>query len=203
MTEHPDLTGTLADGRPLTDTAATWPVATSTVVHDSPYAQVRTDVIVDPTGGEHARLVVRPNGAVGVLALDVDDRVLLVQQYRHPVGQRMLELPAGTLDVVGESNLDAARRELAEEADVVAESWSSLLHAHASPGYSGEAWEVFLAEGLSPLPVEQRTVRRAEEADMDHWWLPFDEALDAVAAGRITDAMTVAGLLALHARRTR
>jgi len=202
-TDHRTLTGRLADGQPLSDTTATWPVADSTVVHDSPYAQVRTDTITDPAGGEHPRLVVRPHGAVGVLALDEDDRVLLVQQYRHPVGQRLLELPAGTLDVPGEPNLDAARRELAEEADVVAEHWESLYVAHATPGYSSEMWEVFLATDLSPVPADDRTVREAEEADMDQWWLPFEEALDAVAAGRITDAMTIAGLLALHARRTR
>lgn len=205
MTSRPHelFTGNLADGEQLTDAPAQWPVAESTIVHDTPYAQVRTDHIVDPSGQSHARIVVKPNGAVGVLALDRQDRVLLVQQYRHPVGQRMLELPAGTLDVAGEASLDAARRELAEEADVTAANWSRLLIAHASPGYSSEAWEVFLATDLAPVDDGDRTVREAEEADMDHWWLPFGEALDAVADGRITDAMTVAGLLALHAQRTR
>ena len=205
MTSRPHelFTGNLADGEQLTDAPAQWPVAESTIVHDTPYAQVRTDHIVDPSGQSHARIVVKPNGAVGVLALDRQDRVLLVQQYRHPVGQRMLELPAGTLDVAGEASLDAARRELAEEADVTAANWSRLLIAHASPGYSSEAWEVFLATDLAPVDDADRTVREAEEADMDHWWLPFGEALDAVADGRITDAMTVAGLLALHAQRTR
>ena len=201
---HPRLTGHIVDGElTLADTKTTWPVASSEVVYDTPYAQVRKDTIVDPAGHQHPRVVVQPNGAVGVLALDETDRVLLVQQYRHPVGQRMLELPAGTLDVAGESPIDAARRELAEEADVVAAEWSRLLIAHASPGYSSEAWEVFLATGLSPVAADERTVREAEEADMEHWWMPFGEALDAVADGRITDAMTVAGLLALHAQRTR
>jgi len=203
MRPHPRLGGRLADGEPLSDTVAAWPVADSTVVHDVPYAQVRTDRIVDPTGVEHPRLVVRPHGAVGVLALDEDDRVLLVQQYRHPVGHRLLELPAGTLDVPGEPRLDAAKRELAEEADVVADDWTSLYKAFASPGYSSEAWEVFLATGLHSVPEDERMLREAEEADMEQWWMPFDEALDAVASGRVADAMTVAGLLALHARRTR
>ncbi len=200
---HPELGGTIADGEPITDTQAAWPLASSTVWHETPYAQVRTDTIVDPEGGEHPRLVVRPHGAVGVLALDADDRVLLVQQYRHPVAHRLLELPAGTLDVPGEPTLDAARRELAEEADVWADEWSTLYVSYATPGYSSEHWECFLATGLHPVPLEDRTVREAEEADMVQWWLPFDEALDAVAAGRITDMMTVAGLYALHVRRTR
>lgn len=200
---HPRLVGDLADGDPIADAPASWPVAASETVYDSPYASVRRDTIVDGSGGEHPRVVFRPNGAVGVLALDEHDRVLLVQQYRHPVGRRLLELPAGTLDVPGESNLAAARRELAEEGDVVAERWESLFTAFASPGYSSETWECFLATELAPVPVAERMERHAEEAEMQLWWLPFDEALDAVFAGRIGDALTVGGLLALHTLRTR
>ncbi|MEV7396487.1 NUDIX hydrolase [Aeromicrobium sp. NPDC092404] len=203
MTEHPRLPGELADGQRLTDSDQSWPVASSESKYESPYVSLRIDTIVDPAGGEHARAIVQPNGAIGVLAIDEDDRVLLVEQYRHPVGRRLLELPAGTLDVPGESGLDAAARELAEEADVVAQKWESILHLLATPGYSTEAWEVFQATDLSPVPYADRTEREAEEADMAQWWVPFDEAVDAVLAGRITDSLTVAGILAAQVLRTR
>ncbi|NRQ51641.1 NUDIX domain-containing protein [Aeromicrobium stalagmiti] len=202
MTPHPSLPGRLADAS-IADTDQSWPVARSESVYDTPYVTLRSDTIVDPSGDEHTRAVVQPNGAVGVLALDQDDRVLLVEQYRHPVGRRLLELPAGTLDVAGEEPLEAAVRELAEEADVIAAEWSSILQLLATPGYSTERWEVFLASDLRPVPEADRTVREAEEADMLQWWLPFDEALDAVLNGRISDSMTVAGILATHALRQR
>lgn len=170
---------------------------------ESAYVSLRTDTIIDPSGAEHARAVIQPNGAIGVLALDDADRLLLVEQYRHPVGQRLLEIPAGTLDVAGEAPLDAAKRELAEEADIVASDWASVLHLLATPGYSTERWQVFRAAGLSPVPIDERTDREAEEADMVQWWLPFDQAVDAVLAGRITDSMTVAAILAEQVQRSR
>ena len=138
-----------------------------------------------------------------MLALDDADRVLLVEQYRHPVRHRMLEIPAGTLDVEGEDALAAAVRELAEEADLAADEWDQELRLFATPGYSSEQWTVFRASGLHPVPHAERTDRVAEEADMQQWWLPFDAAVDAVLDGRITDGMTVAALLAEQVRRSR
>lgn len=203
MRSHDSLTGLIADGEQVTDEPAAWPLASTEVLFDSTYMGLTLDVIEAPDGSTHRRSVVRHGGAVGVVALDADDRVLLVQQYRHPVGQRLLELPAGVLDVPGESRAEAAARELAEEADVVAAEWSSLGEAIPTPGYSSEQWEIFLATDLSPVPADQRTAREAEEADMVQLWLPFGEAIEAVFDGRITDAMTVIGLLQVHARRTR
>jgi len=203
MTAHPRLPGELADPGSLRDSDQSWPVSSSDSKYESPYVSLRIDTIVDPSGGEHARAVVQPNGAIGVLAIDEHDRVLLVEQYRHPVGRRLFELPAGTLDVPGELPLDAAIRELAEEADVVAEQWESILHLLATPGYSTEAWEVFRATDLSAVPHADRTRREAEEADMAQWWLPFDDAVEAVLSGRITDSLTVAGILAAQVLRTR
>ncbi|AWB92486.1 NUDIX domain-containing protein [Aeromicrobium chenweiae] len=200
MTAHPSLPGRLADAS-VADSDQSWPVARSEAIYDSPYISLRNDTIVDPSGDEHPRAVVQPNGAVGVLAIDEDDRVLLVEQYRHPVGRRLLELPAGTLDVAGEEPLEAAVRELAEEADIIAGEWTSMLHLLATPGYSTERWEVFRATDLRPVPEADRTEREAEEADMIQWWLPFDQALAAVLDGRITDSMTVSGILAAHALR--
>lgn len=202
MSDHPRLPGVIADGGTLADTAAAWPIVSTEVVYDSDYLSVTLDTIADAGGAQHQRSVVRPQGAVGVLALDEHDRILLVQQYRHPTGHRLLEIPAGTLDVVGEPAVDAAARELAEEADVLAGQWSTFLTMHATPGYSSERWEVFLATDLSVVPMEQRTVREAEEADMQQWWLPLSEAVAAVFDGRITDSMTVAAILGIQARRS-
>lgn len=202
MTVHPSLPGRLADAG-LCDADQSWEVADSAVQYDSPYVSLRIDTIVDPAGDQHPRAVITPRGAVGVLALDADDRVLLVEQYRHPVGKRLLEIPAGTLDVDGEAPLDAAVRELAEEADIVADEWSPVLHLLATPGYSSEAWRVYAASGLSPVADADRTTREAEEADMVQWWLPFEQAVDAVLTGRITDSMTVAAILAVQVQRGR
>lgn len=201
-TQHPSLPGLLADAG-VADTDRSWPVARSESIYDSPYISLRSDTIVDPSGDEHVRAVVQPNGAVAVVTLDEDDRVLLVEQYRHATGRRLLELPAGTLDVEGEAPLEAAKRELAEEADVVAGSWAPLLQLAMTPGHSTERIEVFVATGLSAVADADRTVREAEEADMTQWWLPFDQAIDAVLQGRISDAKTVAALLAVQVSRSR
>ena len=200
---HPDLPGQLADSATISDTAHTWPVSKATEGFTNGYLKVDVDTIVDPGGDEHARIVVQPHGAVGILALDADDRVLLVEQYRHPVRHRMLEIPAGTLDVPGEDPLEAAVRELAEEADLAADEWAQELEMFATPGYSSEQWTVFRASGLRPVPHEERTDRLAEEADMTQWWLPFDAAVAAVLDCRIGDGMTVAALLAEQVRRSR
>jgi 8-oxo-dGTP pyrophosphatase MutT (NUDIX family) len=201
MTDHPTLPGRLAsDG--LRDEPHSWPVATSTARYSSPYLSVRTDAIVDPAGLSHDRAVVQPHGAVGIFAVDDDDRVLLVEQYRHPVRARLLELPAGTLDVDGEAAQAAAERELMEEADLSADQWEHLLSLAATPGYSTELWTVFRAAGLHPVPPSERVERQAEEAEMVQWWMPFADAVAAVLDGRISDAMTVAGILAEKARRT-
>lgn len=202
MTDHPHLPGRLA-GSILSDADASWPVSSSESKYESPYVNLGIDTIVDPDGAEHARAVVSPNDAIGILALDDEDRLLLVEQYRHPVRRRLLEIPAGTLDVPGESALDASIRELAEEADLIAGSWEPQLRLLATPGYSTESWQVFTATDLSPVPEADRTVREAEEADMSQWWLPFDEAVDAVLAGRISDSLTVAAILAAQVLRNR
>ncbi len=201
-TPHPRLPGQLAKSI-LSDADASWPVSSSEVKYDSPYVSLAIDLIVDPDGEEHGRAVVRPNDAIGILAIDEDDRLLLVEQYRHPVRRRVLEIPAGTLDVPGESALDASIRELAEEADLVAAHWVPQLKLLATPGYSTESWQVFTATGLSPVPPADRTRREAEEADMVQWWMPFDEAVDAVFAGRISDSLTVAAILAAQVLRSR
>lgn len=201
MTAHPSLPGRLVDD--VADQPESWPVDSTERVYSSGYLDLDVDVIVDRRGERHSRAVVRPNGAVGVLALDEDDRLLLVVQYRHPVGERLVELPAGTLDVAGEEPQEAAARELAEEADVVAADWSPLLTLLSSGGYTSEACQIFRARGLSPVPEAERVERRAEEADMEQWWVPFDVVVGAVLDGRVRDAQLCAAVLAEHAHRHR
>ncbi|MFT4298581.1 MAG: NUDIX hydrolase [Aeromicrobium sp.] len=203
---HPGgLPGRLApDG--LGDREAAWTTVRTETVYDSAYLSLRLDTIADPGlagGEEHVRAVVQPRGAVGVLALDGEDRVLLVEQYRHAAGRRMIELPAGICDVAGEGAQATAARELAEEADLRADDWSDLLVVRTSPGYSTETFTIFRATGLHALPEPERTVREAEEAGLEQWWLPFDEAVAAVLDGRIGNALAAAAILAEHARRSR
>ena len=140
-------------------------------------------------------------GAVAVLAVDADYRVLSIQQYRHPIQMRNWELPAGLLDVEGEPPLEAAQRELAEEADLVAAEWQPLITMHTSPGGSDEVIHVFRATGLSAAP--EVFARDSEEADIVLRWVALDEAVDAVLAGRVHNGIFMAAVLAEHARRSR
>lgn len=140
-------------------------------------------------------------GAVAVLAVDEQSRVLLIQQYRHPIQSRDWELPAGLLDVEGEDPLEAARRELAEEADLAAEHWEPLVTLHTTPGGSDEVVPIYLASRLSP--AAEVYAREAEELDIVLRWTPLDEAVEAVLAGRLRNGILVAAVLAAHARRTR
>ncbi|MCD7102131.1 NUDIX domain-containing protein [Pseudoclavibacter sp. 13-3] len=154
----------------------------------------------DYDGGQLTRQFVEHPGAVGVLALDEHDRVALVHQYRHPVRERLWEVPAGLLDVPGELPLTAAKRELAEEAELVAEHWLHLIDMYTTPGGSNERLRMYRATGLSPAEHFERT---AEEQDMGLIWRPFDEVLDGVLAGRLHNPTLVVSVLAEAANRSR
>lgn len=199
MTEHPDLPGTLTNE--VADSPAAWSVNNVDTVYSSSYLRVYSETIVGPDSVEHERVVVRPNGAVAVLAIDAEDRALVLEQYRHPVGARMIELPAGTLDVAGEEPVEAAKRELGEEADLQAEVWEEQLKTASTPGYSSEYRTVFVARQLSPLPVDQRTPREAEEAEIRSWWVPFDRLVELVLNGQVKDSLTATAVLAEAVRR--
>lgn len=150
-------------------------------------------------GGELVREFQKHPGAVAVFAEDDAGRVLLIKQYRHPIGHRDWELPAGLLDVDGEDPLAAAQRELAEEADVRAERWSFLCQFFSSPGGSSEVITVFRASGISA--ADGRFDRSAEEAELELRWVPFDEVLSAVLDGRVRNAILANAVLNAHARR--
>ena len=152
-------------------------------------------------GIEVVRDFVDHTGAVAVLAIDAAERVLLIKQYRHPVRTRDWEIPAGLLDVRGESPLLAAQRELAEEADLEASEWSVLSEFYTSPGGSDEAIRIYLARGLSP--TAEPFPRSDEEADIELRWVSLDEAVDAVMARDVQNPSLIVGVLAAVVARSR
>ena len=142
-------------------------------------------------------------GAVAIIALDNQERVLLLRQYRHPVRAELWEPPAGLRDVEGEAPVLAAARELAEEADLRAGRWHLLTEFHTSPGGSNETILVYLARDLSPVPEDERFTREDEEAGMVPVWVPLDDAVDAVLTGRLHSPSATVGILAAAAARDR
>jgi ADP-ribose pyrophosphatase len=156
---------------------------------------VRETVDLGPAGVVVREFVAHP-GAVAVIAVDDAGRVLLQRQYRHPVGAELWEPPAGLLDVAGEDPLGAARRELAEEADLVATDWRRLVEFYTTPGGCNERIVVFLARGLARVRPDEAFVREAEEASLVPVWIDLDEAADLVLAGALGSPTAVAGVLA-------
>lgn len=195
------MTGAPAEGGPLQDLFAPRKVTDSETVYSGLMWDIVRDTVDLGEAGTVRREYVRHTGAVGVLALDDDDRVLLIRQYRHPVGMELWELPAGLLDVDGEPPLLAARRELAEEGDVRAERWDVLIDWFNSPGGMTEALRLYLARGISPVPEDELHVREDEEYGMPIRWVPLDQARDDVLAGRLHNPGLVVGVLAAHAAR--
>ncbi|WP_433538347.1 NUDIX domain-containing protein [Micromonospora sp. CA-249363] len=157
---------------------------------------VVTEEVTMPGGGTARRDLVRHVGAVAVVALDDAGQVVLIRQYRHPVGRHLWELPAGLMDVSGEELPAAALRELAEEADLTAGRIDVLVDLHSSPGFTNELVRVFLARDLVDVPADERHERHDEEADLQVVRVDLDEAVGMVLAGEITNASAVAGLLA-------
>jgi ADP-ribose pyrophosphatase len=172
-------------------------VANSDTLYVGRVLALRLDQVVMPGGRAAAREIVEHLGAVAILPLHDDSSVAMIDQYRHAVGRRMRELPAGLLDVPGEDPVTTARRELVEEIGCIARDWSVLVDLVSSPGFSDEAVRVFLARGLTE--VGRPYGGDDEEADLDVVRLPLTEAVRQVLAGEIVNAPTVAGLLAAQA----
>jgi 8-oxo-dGTP pyrophosphatase MutT (NUDIX family) len=147
-----------------------------------------------PGGKTATREVVEHLGAVAVVALDDEGRVILIHQYRHPVQRRLWELPAGLLDVDGEDPRASAARELAEEVGLAAVEWSTLVDVAASPGFTDEVVRVYLARGLSP--ADRDDPQGDEEADIVVDRVPLDRAVAMVMSGEIINGSTAAGILA-------
>lgn len=168
----------------------------SETVYAGKILALRVDDVQMPGGTVARREVVEHFGAVAVVALDDEGRIAMVYQYRHPVGRRLWELPAGLLDVGGEAPVLTAARELHEEAGLAAEQWSVLVDIVSAPGFSDESVRVFLATGLSEI---ERPEAEHEEADLLLDWLSLTEAVQRVLAGEIVNSLAVAGILAAHA----
>lgn len=164
---------------------------------------VASDEVRLPGGTVVTRDIVVHPGAVGVAAIDEHDRILLIRQFRQPVGGYLLELPAGLRDVPGEPPLETARRELVEEAGLVAGEWHVLVDFFNSPGGSTEAFRCFLARDLRALPGGRPHTGEAEEADLPQAWVALDDAVKAVLDGELHNPTTVAGVLAAAAARDR
>jgi 8-oxo-dGTP pyrophosphatase MutT (NUDIX family) len=174
-----------------------FPVRSSKVIYAGAVMALRADEVVMPGGRVAVREVLEHPGAVAIAALDADDRVMMIHQYRHPVRRRLWELPAGLLDIDGEDPLETAKRELAEEAGLAATDWSTLVDVVPSPGFSDESVRVYLARGLSE--VGRPDMGDDEEADLSVRWVSLSVAVRMVLSGTIVNGVTVAGVLAAHA----
>lgn len=153
------------------------------------------------TGEALTRDYIDHPGAVAVLPMNDAGEVLLIRQYRHPVGMDLWEIPAGLLDVEGEDFVVGAARELAEEADLAAATWNVLADFFNSPGSSSEAIRIYLARGLTEVPHHERHERTDEEAEIEFHWIALDEAVASVLAGRLHNPSAVVGILAAAAAR--
>ncbi len=157
---------------------------------------LRRDTVAMPGGGDSVREVVAHPGAVAVVALDDEGRVVLLRQYRHPVGQYLWELPAGLRDSDGEPPLETAKRELAEEVQLAAARWSLLTTTYSTPGFCDELVLIYLAEGLTEAALPDGFTVEHEELDMTVERVPLADAVQRVFDGDIRNASAVIGVLA-------
>ncbi|MEU6710973.1 NUDIX hydrolase [Nonomuraea sp. NPDC046802] len=184
----------------IADTPEAWDVLDTKERFDGHVFRIVTDTVRMPREEVADRDYVVHPGAVAVLALDDQDRVLMIRQYRHPTRMLLWELPAGLRDVEGEPLVATAARELAEEAGYRADTWYTLIDLRSSPGMTDERIRVFLARGLSKIPDEENGfVHRHEEVDMPVEWVPLADAVEKALMGMIHNSPAVAGILAAYA----
>jgi 8-oxo-dGTP pyrophosphatase MutT (NUDIX family) len=198
-----DLSATdLGAAADLRDTAQRWPVTSSTVLARGQLLSVRRDMVRMPDGTQAGRELIEHPGSVAILALDEQDRVLLIKQYRHPAGALLWEIPAGLRDVAGEPVWQTAQRELLEETGYRAADWHVLADFFSSPGCSTERLRIFLARGLTEVPAAERDyVPEHEEAFLTTAWVPLDEAVARFAAGDLHNGVAGVGILSAYAAR--
>jgi 8-oxo-dGTP pyrophosphatase MutT (NUDIX family) len=173
-------------------------VRSSEDLHVGRILALRSDDVEMPGGRLAAREVTEHLGAVAIAAMDDDGRLMMIYQYRHPVGRRLWELPAGLLDKTGEDPLVTAQRELTEEAGLAAEEWSVLIDVVPSPGFSDESVRVYLARDLSEVGRPQSD-QDDEEADLQTRWVSLPVAVRMVLDGKIVNGVSAAAVLAAHA----
>ncbi|MDK8811158.1 NUDIX hydrolase [Corynebacterium sp. MSK035] len=167
-------------------------VVDSEIVLEAPILAVRRDQVRMPGGNVSAREIVEHFGAVAVVAADENNRLYLLNQWRQAAGKRLVELPAGLLDVADEDPLEAAKRELVEEAGLEAESWSLLTDMFSSPGFAEEAVRIYLARGLHAVDKPEA---HDEEADMTASWIGVEDAVAMALRGEILNGIALSGIL--------
>ena len=182
----------------IEDAAESWPVVASQPLLKNWLITVRSDKVRLPDDHYAERTVVTHPGAVAILALDDAQRVLMIRQYRHPVGRLLWEIPAGLQDTDGESPLQTAQRELLEETGYRAARWHTLLDYFSSPGYSTERIRIFLARGVEQS-ADNGYVREQEEKYIVADWVPLAEAVQLALSGKLHNGPAIAGVLAGYA----
>jgi ADP-ribose pyrophosphatase len=202
MTDRADAAGSR---RPFGDDPLEEQVVSSRLVHRGHHLEFRVDTIERADGSGGTRDVVGHPGAVAVLALDGDGRLLLVRQWRVPAGRAMLEIPAGTLDVhdgVTEDPEIAARRELEEETGHRASAWRRLASFWTAPGFASERMHLYLATGIAGVGEDEDRLSPDEDERLELEHVTIDDALAMIAPGAICDAKTILGVLWLDRLRS-
>ena len=168
--------------------------------YDGELSRVRVDRVRMPDGQVVSREVVEHPDAVAVVAVDAEGNVVLVRQYRHPLGGHLLEIPAGKCDVDGEDPVSTAHRELIEEVGLAARDLTELIRFRNSGGWADEETTVYLATGLSEAHPPEGFTAEAEEASIEIQKVPLSEAVGRAQRGELADAKTVIGVLLAAAR---
>jgi len=185
----------------LCDVTEHWPVLGRRHVSGA-LVTLRTDEVAMPDGDVVARDVVEHPGAVAIVALDNAGRVLMIRQYRHPVGRLLWEIPAGLRDIPGEPLRVAAERELREETGWAAKRWHVLTDCLPSPGIITERVRVYLARDVAEVPESERgPARKHEEAYLLVAWVPLEAAVAAILGGELHNGVAAVGILAAYAAR--
>ena len=162
-------------------------------VYSGKILTVQKDVVTLPNGAKACREVVRHNGACCVVAIDDEKNLFLVRQFRYALNKEFLELPAGKLDVIGESPLEAAQRELFEETGVKASNWIDLGTIYPSPGYCDEVIYLYVATDL----IQEDSLHLDEGEFLQVEKYSLDEIFEEILYGTIRDSKTICAILKL------